>query len=266
MSLVEFSEEELNRLLKNCTDSESLHAQMQVNRDILDVVKTFSSQGHTGFSAQYCLNILNRLLNYKPLSAITDNADEWEALEYGEDIAYQCKRCPQVFKDAEGRVYDVEGKVFSDNNGHSWFTNAESRVYVELPYSVPEKPEYVIIDNKEERLQIQYHIVDRIGYLGAHIVDTDINEDVVLLDILDKDRFKDLENILIEDYHITKPLFEFDDDTELWNVIDFVMKSDKENDEQEEIDIAEVNDEEVVEETDEVEEITEEDESEEETE
>lgn len=228
MSLVEFSEAELNRLLKDCTDSESLHAQMQVNRDILDVVKTFSEQGHSGFSAQYCLSILNRLLKYKPLSAITDNEEEWTALDYGEDIAYQCKRCPQVFKDVEGKVYDVEGKVFSDDNGHTWFTNAESRVYVELPYNVPEKPEYVIIDNQEERLQIQHHVVGRIDYLGAHIVDTNITEDVLLLDILDKEKFKDLENILMEDYNITKPLFEFDDDTRLWNIINFVMKSDKE--------------------------------------
>ena len=229
MSLVEFSSDELNRLLKNCTDSESLHMQKVVNNEILDVVKAFSSQGHTGFSAQYCLNILKRLLNYKPLSAITDAEDEWEALDYGEDVAFQCKRCPQIFKDGSGRVYDVEGKVFSDNNGHSWYTNAESRVYVTLPYDVPEKPEYLIIDNQEERLNIQYHIVDRIDYLGAHIVETDLNEDVELIKILDEEKFKDLEDILIKDYNISKPLFDFDKDIVMWQIIDFVMKSDKED-------------------------------------
>ena len=62
----------------------------------------------------------------------------------------------------------------------------------------------------------------------------DITEDVELISILDKGKFKDLENILIEDYNIIKPLFTIDeDDTKIWNVINFVMKSDKEEPEKE---------------------------------
>lgn len=238
MSLIEFSENELNRLLQNCTDSESLHAQKMINDDIMEMVKTFSQQGHSGFSASYSLNILKRLLDYKPLSALTDDDNDWVQLDYGDDIAYQNKRCPSVFKDINGKVYNTEGKVFSDDNGHTWFTSADSRVYVELPYTVPDKPEYVIIDNQKERLAIMYHIINRINYLGAHIVNTDITEDVELISILDKDKFKDLENILIEDYNITKPLFTIDeDDTKIWNVINFVMKSEKEEPEKEDVSI-----------------------------
>ena len=74
-SLVEFAEEELNKLLKDCTDSEALEMQKSVNQDILDIIKMFSNQGHSGFSAQYSLNILKRLLDYKPLSALTDDTD-----------------------------------------------------------------------------------------------------------------------------------------------------------------------------------------------
>ena len=69
--LVEFAEGELNLLLKNCKDSESLKMQKSINNDILEIIKLFSSQGHSGFSASYSLNILKRLLDYKPLSAIT---------------------------------------------------------------------------------------------------------------------------------------------------------------------------------------------------
>lgn len=240
MSLVEFAENELNRLLRTCTDSESLHMQRAINNDILDIVKTFSNQCHSGFSASYSLNILKRLLDYKPLSAVTDADDEWTLLDYTDDIQYQSVRCPSLFKDAEGKVYNTAGKVFSSDNGHTWYTNADSRVYVELPYAVPDKPEYVIIDNQDERLEVLKHIMKVIESLGIHMTDVDISEDVDLESILDKSKFKELEDILVKDYDITKPLFSLQDgDCKLWNVINFVTDSEKSSDKDDEKDTEE---------------------------
>ena len=230
-SLVEFAEDELNRLLKGCTDSEALKMQKSVNQDILDIVKMFSNQGHSGFSAQYSLNLLRRLLNYKPLSEITDDESEWIELNYTPDIAYQCKRCPSLFKDNEGRVYNVEGKIFSDDNGHTWYTCKDSCVYVKLPYTVPERAEYVIIDNQQERDNIKTNICNLIIALGGKIDKFDsVLEDTKLETLLDNSKYDDLEKQLIDTYNITKPLFSLKDNDEpkMWEVINFVMKSDKE--------------------------------------
>lgn len=229
--LVEFAEGELNLLLKSCKDSESLKTQKAVNDDILDIIKLFSSQGHSGFSAGYSLNILKRLLDYKPLSAITGDEDEWEQLNYSPDLAYQNKRCPSLFRDADGKVYNVEARVFSDDNGHTWYNCKESREYVELPYEVPAKPECIIIDNMQERNSVMVNICNIIIALGGKIEKfDDITEETLIETILSKNKFNELEQKLIETYHITKPLFSLNDSEELkmWEVINFVMKSDKE--------------------------------------
>ena len=229
--LVEFAEGELNLLLKSCKDSESLKTQKAVNDDILDIIKLFSSQGHSGFSAGYSLNILKRLLDYKPLSAITGDEDEWEQLNYSPDLAYQNKRCPSLFRDADGKVYNVEARIFSDDNGHTWYNCKESREYVELPYEVPAKPECVIIDNMQERNSVMVNICNIIIALGGEIEKfDDITEETLIETILSKDKFNELEQKLIETYHITKQIFSLNDGEELkmWEVINFVMKSDKE--------------------------------------
>lgn len=229
--LVEFAEGELNLLLKSCKDSESLKTQKAINDDILDIIKLFSSQGHSGFSAGYSLNILKRLLDYKPLSAITGDEDEWEQLNYSPDLAYQNKRCPSLFRDADGKVYNVEARIFSDDNGHTWYNCKESREYVELPYEVPAKPECIIIDNMQERNSVMVNICNIIIALGGKIEKfDDITEETLIETILSKNKFNELEQKLIETYHITKPLFSLNDSEELkmWEVINFVMKSDKE--------------------------------------
>lgn len=153
-NLIEFAENELNIILKACKDSESLKLQSVVNEDILSIVKLFSKQGHSGFSAGYCLNAITRLLNYLPLTPLYGTDDEWELVDGGGDVLYQNKRCPAVFKDKDGRTYNVEGKMFSDDGGCSWYTSRDSCVDVEFPYDVPSKPEYIInTENNSNNLE-----------------------------------------------------------------------------------------------------------------
>jgi len=46
-------------------------------KDVLEVLKLISSQGHSGFSIGYFKNLLNKLIDFEPLSPLTGNDDEW---------------------------------------------------------------------------------------------------------------------------------------------------------------------------------------------
>lgn len=139
-----FAENELNIIINKCEDDESKEMQKMISRDILQIVHTFAEQGHSGFSANYAINLIEKLLRYEPITPLTGADDEWNKLDYEKDLKYQNKRCSRVFKDADGKAYDSEGKIFSDNGGKSWYQSKDSRVYIDFPY-VP-KTEKVIVE------------------------------------------------------------------------------------------------------------------------
>lgn len=117
----------------------------EMRKNILTMVKTFSSQRHSGFSAGYAINILNKLLKHEPLSPLTGKADEWEDVTkyFDGKPTYQNKRYSSVFKSAKG-IFDNNGKVFIDKDGCS-YTSKDSRVKVKFPYTP--KKEYVHKDS-----------------------------------------------------------------------------------------------------------------------
>lgn len=152
MNLVEFAKMELDRILETCEDQDSKECQEKINYDIMQIIQTFSEQGHTGFTANYALNILERLLRYQPLSDLTGEDSEWiNTSEFGSgQTSYQNKRCPSIFKDKDGKAYNVEGKIFSEDGGKTWFTSKDSKVYIEFPYTVPLSAERIILNNEGE--------------------------------------------------------------------------------------------------------------------
>ena len=82
MNITEYAKSELERLGK---DDEGM--QELINKDILEIVERFASQGHSGFSASYALSVLERLLRFKPLTALTGEEEEWNDLEWGGGLA-----------------------------------------------------------------------------------------------------------------------------------------------------------------------------------
>ena len=110
--------------------------QKSMNDNILKIVDVFSEAGHSGFSASYARGIIEKLLDFKPLSPLTGEDDEW--VDVGDGL-FQNKRCSRVFKE-DGKAFDISGKVFIDKDGSSW-TNSESRIPVTFPYTP--KIEYV---------------------------------------------------------------------------------------------------------------------------
>lgn len=53
--------------------------------NIISIVEMFSEQGHSSFSASYAISHLTRLLEFKPLSPLTGEDDEWWAKQQIKD-------------------------------------------------------------------------------------------------------------------------------------------------------------------------------------
>lgn len=112
--------------------------QQKMNEHILRMVDLFAEENHSGMSANYAVNILEKLLRFEPLTPLTGEDDEWD--DVGDNIL-QNRRCSHVFKDKHtGAAYDINGRVFREPDGIC-YTSSGSRVYVEFPYSP--KTEYV---------------------------------------------------------------------------------------------------------------------------
>ena len=148
MSFYDHAERELDHI--GMTDDGDMNGMMR--KHLLHMVNEFAEEGHSGFSASYAIQCLEKLLRFEPLSPLTGEDWEWRDVGemYGEPV-WQNMRCSRVFKNSTG-AYDTDGKVFvewsydkeKDDYVKSSYTSAESRVPVTFPY-VP-KTEYVEIN------------------------------------------------------------------------------------------------------------------------
>jgi hypothetical protein len=147
MSLVQYAESELDRI--GMTDDGDMNGMMR--KHLLHMIKEFADEGHSGFSGNYALQCLQKLLRFKPLSPLTGEDDEWtEVTRISGYPHFQNKRCSSIFKDGkDGEAYDIDGKVFwewakdeDDKPYKSYYTSRDSRVPVTFPYTVPDEPIY----------------------------------------------------------------------------------------------------------------------------
>lgn len=92
MSLVEHAKREL-ALLDN---------DERFNNCIIKAVEAFLEYGHSGSSASYGIDVLHTLLQYKPLSTLTDDPKEW--IEVGSGV-WQSVRHSEAFSKDGGVTY-----------------------------------------------------------------------------------------------------------------------------------------------------------------
>lgn len=152
MSLLSYAESELDRIGMTA-DSEEMNLAMR--KHILHMIDEFAKEGHSGFSAAYAISILKDLMQYKPLSPLTGEDDEWtDVSDQSGKTLYQNKRCSSVFKEGD-KAYDIDGKVFwewaeipydENEEGYpgirkykSFYTSRDSSVPVTFPYTVPKQ-------------------------------------------------------------------------------------------------------------------------------
>ena len=145
-NLVSYAESEMDRI--GLTNEDEYNGMMREH--ILKMVKLFAEEGHSGFSGRYALDLLTKLLDFKPLTPLTGEDDEWTDIsDYGDSPSYQNKRYSSVFKNPDGEAYDINGKVFwewyRDENGKahkSFYSSRGCRLPVTFPYMPPDKPIY----------------------------------------------------------------------------------------------------------------------------
>jgi hypothetical protein len=128
-ALVDYAKSELALL------SDGSDVQNAMDKHILKIVEVFEEEGHTGFTAGYAINLLKKLLEFKPVTPLTGRDEEWNEVGTG---VWQNRRCSNIFKENDGLgAYEVDGIIFSDNGGETWFTKGgkASRRYISFPYT-----------------------------------------------------------------------------------------------------------------------------------
>ena len=135
MTIQDYTKKELS-LIDNISEDKK--------REIMNLI----NQTEQSASQLEITEMLKRLLDFKPLSPLTGEDDEWEKVDdYIEDdkATYQNKRYFSVFKRGKnGKAYNFRARIFSTDGGKSWhFMGSESREYISFPYEVPNAPRKV---------------------------------------------------------------------------------------------------------------------------
>ena len=124
MTLVDYAKKELN----------NLHDKVE-NKEMLEHIEPLLLDTLTKLS-----NIFNNLIRYSPLTSLTGDEDEWGEIKQSGFIKYQQnKRCARVFRNNANNdeVYIVDGTLFSDNGGETWFQCKESKFRIkEFPFDM----------------------------------------------------------------------------------------------------------------------------------
>lgn len=118
--------------------------------------KSLLEDEHSGASIVFTKNILNRLIDGRPLTAIEDVPEVWNEVTYRDrGKSYQCNRMSSLFKDVypDGRVeYHDNNRCYcvnrDDPDSSGWHNGFISRLIHEkypitMPYYPPSKP-YIV--------------------------------------------------------------------------------------------------------------------------
>lgn len=116
----------------------------------LRAFESLAKDGHSGMSIGFTKQILNRLIDGKPLTPIEDTEDMWSECWKKEDssVTYQCKRMGSLFKDVyeDGTVkYQDTERAYCINISESdapYYNGFTMGIYNELfPITMPYMPE-----------------------------------------------------------------------------------------------------------------------------
>jgi hypothetical protein len=135
----------------------------EIGKAVMELMEVFAKQGHSGGSAPKVAYLFQHLANYKPLSPITGEDQEW--MEAGEGV-FQNRRCLALFKKGkDGKPYYLNAIIWREEDDGSQFTGTvegiPSRQFVRLPFTP--KSFYVII-NKDRKIVGQVEFSKAVAY------------------------------------------------------------------------------------------------------
>lgn len=112
MSLVKHAEFELRRA--GLFDKDSDYGGMLAEA-VMKLIETFSAEGHSGFSAEMCTSIFERLSRYRVLTPLTNNPEEWMLVGQntpdGSVPVFQSTRDSSFFSNDGGKTgYSVDDR------------------------------------------------------------------------------------------------------------------------------------------------------------
>lgn len=105
---------------------------------VMDLVKLFSSQGHSGFSANMALHLFDKVCRFKNLTPLTDDPQDWVQVSEkmpDKEPTWQCKRCSSCFSSDGGKTYhNIEDWIVHDDTG-SYYSRPETlKLYTSSPH------------------------------------------------------------------------------------------------------------------------------------
>lgn len=104
MSLIRHAKYELKKA--GLFDKDSDYDGM-LGESVLELIKVFSKQGHSGYSAYMTIDLFKRLASFKMLSSPTTDKEEW--LEVTDNV-YQSRRQSNLFSTDLIYYYNIDDK------------------------------------------------------------------------------------------------------------------------------------------------------------
>lgn len=151
-----------------------------LSKVVMDLIRLFASQKHSGYSANMTLDLFNELARFRPLTPITSDPEEWTDVSHMSDSKmWQNKRRTTSFSRDGGQTwYDIDDA--SLNNGDSWFSDEETREFL-LDFGIDPDKNFIVLDTHsksrifDELYQLQKRYFGDKQEVGKIVIDRDLN-------------------------------------------------------------------------------------------
>ena len=96
---------------------------------VVALVEYTRNSGWEGFSIGVVIQLYKKLMSRRPLTPLTGEDAEWT--QFNNELL-QNKRCPSVFKNAEGKAWDTEAVIHIIEGGCIF---PSDKTYITFPYT-----------------------------------------------------------------------------------------------------------------------------------